>query len=292
MTDGGDPIHSEAGRAADTPSPTNHPAPAVYPTCHGCGDDLTTGTCIRALNTTWHPTCFVCAGCDRPFDGVYSNASGRPYHQECLPPASAVTCARCGDPIDSTGAGSSSEVTHVVCAFDAHFHSDCFTCAGCSEPITGEYVADGASPYHPPCLPPTAIPATAISSPPSGADSMASQAAAAAAGAYPPGALPQCAGCWETLLPGVIASQVCGAHWHDTCLRCVVCDGAFEDAVANADGFPVHEGCAPNASSPCGGCGEVAGDGDLVCAVGRVYHPQCFKPAACSLACGETSCGM
>lgn len=52
--------------------------------CGGCGESLTSGRVISALDQRFHVRCFVCAepGCGKPFDGSFFVIDSRPYCQE------------------------------------------------------------------------------------------------------------------------------------------------------------------------------------------------------------------
>lgn len=67
-----------------------------YPYCEGCHDNLHKPRCkackrpilgdvITALKGKWHPECFVCTGCSRPFEDerVFVDAKGNGYDEEC-----------------------------------------------------------------------------------------------------------------------------------------------------------------------------------------------------------------
>lgn len=68
------------------------------PICHGCHRPIT-GAYITALDHTWHPDCFRCAGCGRPIgkESFYTH-EGRPYHAACYHERFSPRCARCRRP--------------------------------------------------------------------------------------------------------------------------------------------------------------------------------------------------
>jgi hypothetical protein len=68
--------------------------------CAGCGTAIV-GRYVQALGETWHPDCFVCAGCGRPIDvSGFARRDGRPYHPACYQAQFGTRCAVCGDYIE------------------------------------------------------------------------------------------------------------------------------------------------------------------------------------------------
>jgi paxillin len=55
--------------------------------CAGCGGKLT-GAVLTALDRSWHPACFVCAGCKKAFTGgkfkMSPSKPGVPYCDGCV----------------------------------------------------------------------------------------------------------------------------------------------------------------------------------------------------------------
>jgi len=55
--------------------------------CASCAGKLT-GAVLTALDKQWHPACFVCAGCRKPFTGGKFKMSptkpGVPYCDSCV----------------------------------------------------------------------------------------------------------------------------------------------------------------------------------------------------------------
>ncbi|CAJ1067851.1 actin-binding LIM protein 1-like isoform X2 [Xyrichtys novacula] len=115
--------------------------------CNGCGD-FVEGEVVTALGKTYHPACFVCTICKRPFpagDRVTFNGKDC-LCQYCVEPMSpgpkdilsSSNCAGCGRDIKNGQA---------LLALDRQWHLGCFKCKSCSKVLTGEYISKDGAPY-------------------------------------------------------------------------------------------------------------------------------------------------
>ncbi|XP_026132208.1 actin-binding LIM protein 1 isoform X26 [Carassius auratus] len=115
--------------------------------CNGCGD-FVEGEVVTALGKTYHPTCFVCTVCKRPFpagDRVTFNGKDC-LCQHCIQPTSPTpkdisasnNCAGCGRDIKNGQA---------LLALDSQWHLGCFKCKACGKVLSGEYISKDGSPY-------------------------------------------------------------------------------------------------------------------------------------------------
>ncbi|XP_019737527.1 actin-binding LIM protein 1a isoform X25 [Hippocampus comes] len=115
--------------------------------CTGCGD-FVEGEVVTALGKTYHPACFVCTVCKRPFpagDRVTFNGKDC-LCQYCVEPMSpgpkdilgASNCAGCGRDIKNGQA---------LLALDKQWHLGCFKCKACGKVLTGEYISKDGAPY-------------------------------------------------------------------------------------------------------------------------------------------------
>ncbi|XP_039995890.1 actin-binding LIM protein 1a isoform X6 [Xiphias gladius] len=115
--------------------------------CNGCGD-FVEGEVVTALGKTYHPACFVCTICKRPFpagDRVTFNGKDC-LCQYCVEPMSpgpkdilgSSNCAGCGRDIKNGQA---------LLALDRQWHLGCFKCKACSKVLTGEYISKDGAPY-------------------------------------------------------------------------------------------------------------------------------------------------
>ncbi|KAK2866435.1 hypothetical protein Q7C36_002491 [Tachysurus vachellii] len=115
--------------------------------CHGCGN-FVEGEVVTALGKTYHPTCFVCTICKRPFpagDRVTFNGKDC-LCQRCIQPMSpppkdisaSSNCAGCGRDIKNGQA---------LLALDRQWHLGCFKCKACGKVLSGEYISKDGAPY-------------------------------------------------------------------------------------------------------------------------------------------------
>uniref|UniRef100_A0A673IPN0 Actin binding LIM protein 1b n=1 Tax=Sinocyclocheilus rhinocerous TaxID=307959 RepID=A0A673IPN0_9TELE len=115
--------------------------------CNGCGD-FVEGEVVTALGKTYHPTCFVCTVCKRPFpagDRVTFNGKDS-LCQSCVQQTSQTpkdisassNCAGCGRNIKNGQA---------LLALDSQWHLGCFKCKACGKVLSGEYISKDGSPY-------------------------------------------------------------------------------------------------------------------------------------------------
>ncbi|XP_036428641.1 actin-binding LIM protein 1 isoform X31 [Colossoma macropomum] len=115
--------------------------------CNGCGD-FVEGEVVTALGKTYHPACFVCTICKRPFpagDRVTFNGKDC-LCQHCVQPMSpppkdisaSSNCAGCGRDIKNGQA---------LLALDRQWHLGCFKCKACGKVLSGEYISKDGAPY-------------------------------------------------------------------------------------------------------------------------------------------------
>uniref|UniRef100_A0A8B9IVE0 Actin binding LIM protein 1 n=1 Tax=Amazona collaria TaxID=241587 RepID=A0A8B9IVE0_9PSIT len=115
--------------------------------CNGCGE-FVEGEVVTALGKTYHPSCFACTVCKRPFPpGDRVTFNGR----DCL-------CQMCAQPMSSSpkelsassncaGCGRDIKNGQALLALDKQWHLGCFKCKACGKVLTGEYISKDAAPY-------------------------------------------------------------------------------------------------------------------------------------------------
>ncbi|TNN61316.1 Actin-binding LIM protein 1 [Liparis tanakae] len=145
--------------------------------CNGCGD-FVEGEVVTALGKTYHPACFVCTICKRPFPagdrvtfngkdclcqycaepmspgpkdipgssiltGEYISKDGAPYCEKDYQIHFGVQCEACHQFI--TG--------KVLEAGDKHYHPSCARCSRCNQMFTEgeEMYLQGSTVWHPGC---------------------------------------------------------------------------------------------------------------------------------------------
>ncbi|XP_063784163.1 actin-binding LIM protein 3 isoform X7 [Pseudophryne corroboree] len=164
--------------------------------CDSCRDFIT-GEVISALGRTYHPKCFVCSMCRKPFPiGDKVTFRGK----DCV-------CQNCSKslvsdkPIKIHGpshcAGCKEEIKHgqSLLALEKQWHVSCFKCQTCGIILTGEYISKDGVPY---CE----------------ADYHAQFGI-------------KCETCNKYISGRVLEAG--GKHYHPTCARCVRCQQMFSE---------------------------------------------------------------
>ena len=108
------------------------------PICKQCRQPIL-GEYITALDASWHPEHFLCAGCGKPIGRKqYYVHQGAPYHAECYSNQVAPHCAYCGKPL----------VGEYQVYEGKSYHPECFRdhvaprCVYCGKPLTDEYMVN------------------------------------------------------------------------------------------------------------------------------------------------------
>ncbi|HEU5379224.1 MAG TPA: protein DA1 [Ktedonobacteraceae bacterium] len=108
------------------------------PLCKYCGQPVY-GEYIVALEATWHPEHFVCAGCGQPLGKAgYLLGQGKPYHQACYATYQAPRCAYCHQPVVEAYTQYNGQPYHTAC-FREHVVARCIYC---QKPLIGQYLID------------------------------------------------------------------------------------------------------------------------------------------------------
>uniref|UniRef100_A0A6I8SVD3 Actin binding LIM protein family member 3 n=1 Tax=Xenopus tropicalis TaxID=8364 RepID=A0A6I8SVD3_XENTR len=116
--------------------------------CDSCRDFIT-GEVISALGRTYHPKCFVCSICRKPFpigdkvtfrgkDCVCQNCSHSLVSDKPIKIHGPSHCAGCKEEIKQ---GQS------LLALEKQWHVSCFKCQTCGIVLTGEYISKDGVPY-------------------------------------------------------------------------------------------------------------------------------------------------
>ncbi|XP_048406684.2 actin-binding LIM protein 1 [Stegostoma tigrinum] len=115
--------------------------------CQGCRE-FVEGEVVTALGKTYHPKCFVCSICKRPFPaGDRVTFNGR----DCL-------CEHCAQPkslspkelvsnSNCAGCGRDIKNGQALLALERQWHLGCFKCKACGNVLTGEYISKDGAPY-------------------------------------------------------------------------------------------------------------------------------------------------
>ncbi|XP_046784026.1 paxillin isoform X7 [Gallus gallus] len=113
------------------------------PKCGGCARAILENY-ISALNTLWHPECFVCRECFTPFiNGSFFEHDGQPYCEVHYHERRGSLCSGCQKPI--TG--------RCITAMGKKFHPEHFVCAFCLKQLNkGTFKEQNDKPYCQNCF--------------------------------------------------------------------------------------------------------------------------------------------
>lgn len=108
------------------------------PRCAHCNGAIL-DKCLSALDRTWHPEHFVCFDCNEPFgeDGFHEKDE-QAYCKSCYYGIFAPKCAGCSMPITEN---------YITC-MNTQWHPKCFVCATCNQPFhDGNFFEHEGAPY-------------------------------------------------------------------------------------------------------------------------------------------------
>ncbi|XP_058271234.1 actin-binding LIM protein 3-like isoform X3 [Hemibagrus wyckioides] len=117
--------------------------------CDSCGEFIS-GEVVSALNRAYHPKCFVCTICRKPFPiGDRVTFCGK----KCVCQQCSHTLVSSNEPVKIHGpshcAGCKEEITQgqSLLALEKQWHVSCFKCHTCGTVLTGEYISKNGIPY-------------------------------------------------------------------------------------------------------------------------------------------------
>ncbi|XP_016326416.1 actin-binding LIM protein 1a isoform X2 [Sinocyclocheilus anshuiensis] len=116
--------------------------------CNICGE-FVEGEVVTALGKTYHPACFVCTICKRPFpagDRVTFNGKDC-LCQYCAEPMSPGPTKDAIRPSSCAGCGRDIKNGQALLALECQWHLGCFKCKACAKVLTGEYISKDGAPY-------------------------------------------------------------------------------------------------------------------------------------------------
>lgn len=107
---------------------------------HNCQQKIASGSVIQAFGGYYHPDCFVCSACSKPFvNGKYYEKDSLPYCEEDYFVLTADKCDKCNLPIRDSA--------DLVKVSQQVYHSACLSCVHCGINLTHKgsiYQKDGA----------------------------------------------------------------------------------------------------------------------------------------------------
>lgn len=110
------------------------------PVCFKCNIRIK-GDCLNALGKQWHPSCFVCGHCLRPFgNSSFYLEDNVPYCERDWKLLFTTKCYQCSLPIEAGD--------RWIEALDKSFHTNCFKCTSCQTNLEGStFYCRGGKPY-------------------------------------------------------------------------------------------------------------------------------------------------
>jgi len=96
------------------------------PRCAHC-DQPITDRCITALGKKWHPEHFICCTCLQPLTSGFLEREGKPFCERCFYTAFSFKCAGCGQPIRG----------QYINAMGSKWHPEHFSCFYCHKSFNG-----------------------------------------------------------------------------------------------------------------------------------------------------------
>ncbi|KAG9508568.1 PDZ and LIM domain protein Zasp, partial [Fragariocoptes setiger] len=99
------------------------------------------GDCVHALDKKWHPMCFTCQHCKRPFgNSSFYLEDGAPYCETDWKQLFTTKCANCSCPIEVGD--------RWIEASNQSYHAQCFKCTTCRTQLEGmSFYCKGGRPY-------------------------------------------------------------------------------------------------------------------------------------------------
>ncbi|PIO58986.1 LIM domain protein, partial [Teladorsagia circumcincta] len=112
----------------------------IAPRCAKCAKPIISD-CLNAMQKKWHPTCFTCAHCHKPFGNTaFYLENGLAYCETDWNALFTTKCVSCKYPIEAGD--------RWVEALGNAFHSNCFNCTRCHSNLEGEsFFAKNGQPY-------------------------------------------------------------------------------------------------------------------------------------------------
>uniref|UniRef100_A0A7I4YNP4 PDZ and LIM domain protein Zasp n=1 Tax=Haemonchus contortus TaxID=6289 RepID=A0A7I4YNP4_HAECO len=112
----------------------------IAPRCAKCSKPIISD-CLNAMQKKWHPTCFTCAHCHKPFGNTaFYLENGLAYCESDWNALFTTKCVSCKYPIEAGD--------RWVEALGNAFHSNCFNCTRCHSNLEGEsFFAKNGQPY-------------------------------------------------------------------------------------------------------------------------------------------------
>jgi len=96
--------------------------------CFACSQCVDASDGCTAMGRSYHQACFCCASCNRRLESKFFTSEDRPLCGECYKEPD-ETCSICQEPISGD----------CLVSGDKHYHHHCMKCATCGDPLRGTY---------------------------------------------------------------------------------------------------------------------------------------------------------
>ncbi|CAG2121204.1 unnamed protein product, partial [Medioppia subpectinata] len=203
------------------------------------------GNILRAQGKDWHPNCFKCTQCAIPLkpDNFYEK-NGKPYCEDDYHKLFSPKCGGCLFPITDG---------QIVNAMGKPWHPLCFKCTECAIPLTPPHFREkNGKPY--------------------------------CERDYNRLFAPPCHGCSLPITDPSTMVKAMGKNWHPQCFHCYECHRPLTPSnFMEKNGKPYCEDDYHKLFSPkCSEC-LLPIRGTPLVAMGRQWHPNCFKCYQCGI---------
>jgi len=265
---------SGKGDEDDLPPP---PTPLQSGQCYGCSEEVQSGGCT-ANGRTFHKECFKCSNCKKMLEEKFFTAEAEPLCENCykVEDKTCDVCSRAiaGDCLMSKG---------------KHFHQDCMKCSVCGEVLSGTYFTAMDKLICEKDYKETAKSCSDCGCEISGAYYTLDNEKVVCEADYKK-MLGNCERCGK-IVEGKIL-KVSGGFYHPDCFSCVVCKESLVGVPFSLDDDKLvycSEDYKKKHAAQCSACRQpiVPAKGETSAprlrALGRDFHPECFKCEDCGL---------
>jgi hypothetical protein len=275
-------------------------------TCVACNAFITDDM-VNACGSTWHPACFVCGHCKKPFPAEmeYFEADGKAYDLDCYCELFCPVCPACNCYVVEDGRNALGDTYHQWCLRCSHCGEEltesvrktgegklyceqdflalvAAECARCHNIIERDGLHALEKDWHPECFMCSFEGCTInLGTLDEGFHVIEGDPFCPVHYAEKTGEI--CAGCEKHIMPGEQLS-VLSKFWHGSCLRCFGPCGRMlttEDRIYARSGNPQCEQCFLAQAETCTTCRQPILKGDCLVVLNRKYHDGCLACVAC-----------